>query len=80
MNTTPVTPFPTPAIHNVFFARAVNKAAQAIVETEAVSEVRRAINAWSYGPQDVDSASDCPCCEERAVFGGKCHACPFDAR
>jgi hypothetical protein len=78
VNTTPVTPFPTPAIHNVFFARPVNKAAQAIVDSEAISEVRRAINAWSYG--EVGAAEDCPCCEERAVFGGKCHACPFDAR
>jgi len=45
---------------------------------QAISKVRRAINAWVYG--EVGVADDCPCCEERAIFDGKCHACPFDAR
>ena len=49
MNTTPITPFPTPVIRNVFFVRPVNKAAQALVETEALAEVRRAVNALVYG-------------------------------
>jgi hypothetical protein len=53
MNTTPITPFPTPVIRFEVAvpsaARPVNKAAQALVETEALAEVRRAVNALVYG-------------------------------
>ncbi len=54
MNTTPISPHATPVIRFVVAvpsqARPVNKAAQALIETEALIEVRRAVNALAYGP------------------------------
>jgi len=56
MNTTPITPFSTPVIRFEVAmpsaARPVNKAAQALVETEARAEVIRAVNAFAYATDE----------------------------
>lgn len=50
MNTTPITPAHNTTIRVVLFpAPPVNKAARKVVETNAVTEVRRALNAFAYG-------------------------------
>lgn len=50
MNTTPVAPHPTTVVRFVVvLPPPVNKAAKTVVENEAVAEVRRAVNAYTYG-------------------------------
>jgi hypothetical protein len=50
MNATPITPTPNTVIRVVLFpAPPVNKAARRVVEETCVAEVRRAVNAWTYG-------------------------------
>ncbi len=44
------------AIKNLFFTEADNKVARRIEENEAIAEVRRAVNVWTY--ENVVIAND----------------------
>jgi len=49
----------TPVIRFVLIAPLPEqKGIRAIAEAEAVAEVRRALNAWAYGPQNDDSGGE----------------------
>lgn len=49
------------AIRNVFFpALPVQKGVRALFEADAVAEVRHALNAWAYGPQNEDCGGEGP--------------------